>query len=259
VNLHGRNVLVRLALAVILLAAVPAWAEPCPTGPEEKFQQNYALPAGGSVSLANVNGSVRIEGWGKNFVEVQAVKRAVKDRQDLERVRIEVEALRTAVNIRTRYPENNPAGVEVDYRIRVPYRISLARVETVNGNLLVSGVEGTGELRTVNGNVDVYDSAGRFSGKTTNGDVRVELRRLAAAGAMALESITGSVALALPQDAGAVLDVRSINGEFRTELPLTMPSALGREFRGNLGRGGMTVRLRTVNGGIEIVTLRATI
>lgn len=209
--------------------------------------------------MTNVNGSVRIEGWGKNYVEVQAVKRALKDRQDLQRVRIEVEALAAAVNIRTRYPENNPAGVEVDYRIRVPYQISLSHVETVNGNLFISGVEGAGELRTVNGNVDVYDSAGRFSGKTTNGDVRVELRRLAAAGAMALESITGSVSLALPQDASAVLDVRSINGEFRTELPLAVRSSMGREFHGSLGRGGITVRLRTVNGGIEIVTLRATI
>jgi len=259
VNLHWKNAAVRLAVGLILLSAGPAWAGPCPAGFDETFQQKYALPPGGSVSLANVNGSVRIEGWGKNYVEVQAVKRALKDRQDLERVRIEVEALPTMVNIRTRYPENNPAGVEVDYRIRVPYQISLSHVETVNGNLFVSGVEGAGELRTVNGDVDVVESAGRFSGKTTNGDVHVELRRLAAAGAMTLESITGSVALALPQDAGAVLDVRSINGEFRTELPLAMQSALGREFRGSLGRGGMTVRLRTVNGGIEIVNLRATI
>lgn len=254
-----KRVLRWLPLLAFLLAASPAAAAPCPTSIEEIFQQSYPLPAKGTVTLVNVNGSVRIDGWDMNYVEVRAIKRAGREPGDLQRVLIEVESLPNAVHIRTRYPENNPAGVEVEYRVKVPYQVSLARVETVNGNLRVSGVEGAGDLRTVNGDVDVYEGGGSFSGKSTNGHVRVELRSLAAAGQMTLESINGAVVLAVPPSASANLDVRSMNGEFRTELPLAMQSALGREFRGSLGKGGMTVRLRTVNGGIEIVTLRATI
>ena len=242
-------------LALLALAAAPARALEL----DETFEQTYPLAAGGSVTLVNVNGSVRVEGWEKNSVAVYAVKRALREPRDLQRVSIAVEAAPGRVSIKTQYPANDPAGVEVEYRIKVPYQVALSRVETVNGNVLIRGVEGTGELRTVNGNVDVFDSAGGFSGRATNGNVHVELQRLAGAGEMSLESINGSVMLAVPPGAGAALDVRSLNGEFRTELPIYTPSSAGREFRGQLGRGGITVRLRTVNGGIEIVTLRATI
>lgn len=258
VNLRKRNFLLWLPVLTLLFAALPATAAPLEPL-DETFQQTYPLRTNGTVTLVNVNGSVRIEGWDKNAVEVQAVKRTTKESRDLQRVRIAVDALPHAVNIRTRYPEDDPAGVEVEYRLRVPYQVHLARVETVNGNIVVKGVEGAAEMRTVNGNVDVYDGGGRFSGRTTNGDVRVELRNLSPAGLMTLESINGAVILAIPQDASALLDVRSINGEFHTELPMSMHGAFGREFRGNLGRGGMTVRLRTVNGAIDIVTLRAVV
>jgi len=255
----ARKVWPLLLVFILFVSAVPAHATPGPAPFDEPFQQNYPLPAKGTVTLVNVNGSVRIEGWEKDYVEVRATKRAVREADDLARVHIDVESLPGELHIQTRYPENTPAGVEVEYRVKVPYQVALARVETVNGNLLISGVEGTGDLRTVNGDVDVYESSGSFSGKSTNGHVRVELRRLAATGQMTLESVNGPVALVVPPNASANLDVRSMNGEFRTELPLAMQSALGREFRGSLGRGGMTVRLRSVNGGIEIVTLRATI
>jgi hypothetical protein len=249
----------RFLTAAVVLLLLPAVVRAKATPLEETFQQRYALEPGGTVALVNVNGSVRVEGWGRNEVEVYALKRSTREGQDLARVRIEVESLPRAVHIRTRYPENDPAGVTVEYRLKVPYPLLVARVETVNGNILVRGVEGAGELRTVNGNVDVFDSAGRFSGRATNGDVQVELRHLADAGTMALESVNGSVRLALPHDAGAHVDAQSMNGEFRTELPLAREGAFGREYRGNLGRGGITVRLRTVNGAIELVRLRATI
>src|SRR5690242_17534734 len=38
------------------------------------FQQTYPLAAGGSFLLENVNGSVQVEGWDRNEVEVRAVK-----------------------------------------------------------------------------------------------------------------------------------------------------------------------------------------
>lgn len=248
-----------LSVAVLLLAAAPVWAGPLPASYDETFQQTYPIPARGDVTLTNLNGSVRIEGWEKNDVEVHAVKRSLGQTRDLQRVRIDVEVQPRALHIRTRYPEDNPAEVEVEYRIKVPYQVSLSRVETINGSVLVSGMEGAGDLRTVNGDVDVFESSGRFSGKSTNGHVRVELRKLAGAGEMTLESVNGPVVLVVPQSVSADLDVRSLNGEFRTELPLAMQSSLGREFRGSLGKGGMTVRLRTVNGAIEIAALRATI
>ena len=129
----------------------------------------------------------------------------------------------------------------------------------------VGGVEGTGELRSVNGNVELLDGAGIFTARTTNGNVRIELRHLGAgptgaSGPMSIETMNGSVVLALPPSANADLDIRSVNGDFRSELPVIAQGSLdSREFRGRLGQGGTTVRVRTVNGGIRLVTARPTI
>ena len=41
---------------------------------DENFHQTYPLAAGGSFALENVNGSVQVEGWSRDEVEVSAVK-----------------------------------------------------------------------------------------------------------------------------------------------------------------------------------------
>ncbi len=245
-----------ILFAVLLLSAVPARAfEPL----DETFHQSYPLAAAGSVSLVNVNGSVTIEGWDKDQVEVRAVKTSLKDRRDLQRVRIEVTAEPGALRIRTRYPENDPAGVHVEYRLRVPYRAALLGIETVNGHLRVRRMESAGSLRAVNGDVAIADSSGRFDARTTNGEVHAELLELSSLGGMTLESVNGPVVLVLPPETGALLDVRTMNGEFRSEFPLAVQGAFGREFRGSIGRGGITVRLRSVNGSITVLALRPTV
>ena len=239
-----------VAAAAAVLAA-PALAF------DEVFQQTYPLRAGGSFQLRNVNGSVEVSGWERDAVEVRAVKSARRDPRDLQRVRIEVEAKSDWVAVHTRYPYDEGVEVYVEYRVRVPQRVFLSKIATVNGAVRVSGVEATGELRTVNGNIEVFDSAGRLSTHTTNGSVRLELRRLEAGGPMALETVNGSVVLALPADAAADLEVRTLNGDFRSELPITLEGSLsGRRFRGRLGSGGTPIRMRTMNGGIRVVAAK---
>ena len=145
--------------------------------------------------------------------------------------------------------------------MHVPRRVVLEQLATVNGAVRVSGVEGQGELRSVNGDIDVVRSAGGFSARTTNGEVHVELLRLTAPSApssnpITLETVNGSVALALPHDAAATVDARSLNGDFHSDLPMSLLSAYSpRGVRGRLGAGSVPIRLRTVNGAIRVVTL----
>jgi hypothetical protein len=246
----------RGALALVFAVALAILAAPC-FAFDEVFQQTYPLPVGGSFQLQNVNGSVRVGGWDRNEVEVRAVKSARRNPRDLERVQIEVAARPDSVAVDTRYPQDAGVEVYVEYRIRVPHRVLLRRVATVNGAVYVSGVEASGELRSVNGNVEVFESSGRLSAATTNGNVRLELRELDPSGPLMAETVNGSVVLALSPDAGAELDVRSVNGDFHSELPVTLEGSLGsRQFKGRLGAGGSPLRIRTVNGGIRVVALR---
>src|SRR6266566_4571264 len=89
------------ALGILLLAvigAVPSFAI------SKEFNQTYPLQAGGSLELQNVNGTVDVQGWDRNEIEVHAVKTAKHKESDLERVSIEVDAKPDAVSIATRYP-----------------------------------------------------------------------------------------------------------------------------------------------------------
>ncbi|HEV2298477.1 MAG TPA: hypothetical protein VGR72_08170 [Candidatus Acidoferrales bacterium] len=146
--------LILLALMTIaIICAAPASAAPT----TKIFERTLPLRAGGALSLTNVNGSVQIEGWDKEEVEIRAVKTALNDPQDIERVTIDAESDGDSAAINTIYPQGNGVAVTVDYRIHVPERVLLDGIETVNGDMHVAGITGAGELASVNGAVEVVE------------------------------------------------------------------------------------------------------
>ena len=227
-----------------------------------KFQRTLPLPAGGVFSLANVNGSVEIEGWGREEVQIMAEERTFSDGAETPGVKIDVTAQARGVAVRTIYPQGEGVDVSVEYRVRVPRRVRLAGVATVNGSVRVRGVEGEGRLRTVNGNVEMYDGAGRFDARSTNGNIYMELRGLGEAepGDVApatLETVNGTVVLSLSAEINSDLDIRTLNGDFSSELPVERRvSAGGRELRCRLGTGGSPLQLRTMNGAVRLLMAR---
>jgi hypothetical protein len=245
----------RAARLWVLAAAIGFVRFPSFATTEQVFEHTYPLPSGGQFVLDNVNGSVQVEGWDREEVEVTAVKTAQNDPRDVDRVRIEVQTQPSEVDVRTLYPHGEGAGVAVEYHIHVPSRVLLGSVHTVNGSLIVRGVDGGGELRSVNGDVEVLESSGRFNAKTTNGNLRLELLQLGDGAPMNLETVNGSVELGLPWDARADLNMRNINGGLYSDVPVTSRVALpgSRAFHGRLGHGGGAISLRTVNGGIRLV------
>lgn len=245
------------ALSLLLLAAV--WAVPSYAISKE-FNQSYPLQPGGSFELQNVNGTVDVQGWDRNEVEVHAVKTAKQKESDLDRVSIEVDARPDAVSIATHYPQNEGVEVAVEYTVHVPRGARVEHIGTVNGTLRIAGVENVEDLHTVNGNIEVFEAGGSVHAHTTNGNVHLELAHaLDKAGATA-ETTNGSLVLAVPSDMQAEVEARCLNGNFYSELPITMESTQRpREMHGRLGRGGAPIHLRTVNGGIRVVILRSTV
>lgn len=251
-------VLVVTFATMLLAAAAPAFAI------SDVFERSYPLRSGGSFTLSNVNGSVQVEAWDREEVQVRAVKESRNNPPDESLVKIDVEATPEAVTVATRYPREDGLDVTVEYRIRVPAHLLQARIETVNGNVRVRGIEAAGELRTVNGDIELLDGAGHISARSTNGNIRLELASLGERegrpAPISVETVNGSVVLELPAAIDAGLEVRSLNGDFHSEVPVAVQSSIGAgDFRGRLGRGGSLVRIRTVNGGIRIVTAKATV
>ena len=238
----------------LMVAAVPGFAI------SKDFNQSYPLQPGGTFDLQNVNGTVEVQGWDRDVVEVHAVKTAKLKESDLERVSIEVSANAGGVSVATRYPQNEGVEVAVEYTIHVPHGAKLEHLGTVNGTLRVAGVDKVEDLRTVNGNIEVYGADSTVHARTTNGNVRLELSHVHGIGGTLAETTNGSVVLALPANSQADLEARCLNGNFLSELPMAMQGSLKpREMRGKLGQGGVPIKLHTINGGIRVVALRTTV
>jgi hypothetical protein len=243
-----------LTLVLATASAVPCFAI------SKEFNQTYPLQPGGSFELQNVNGTVDVQSWDRDEVEVHAVKTAKHKESDLELVSIEVDAKPGAVSVTTRYPQNEGVEVAVEYIVHVPRCTHVEHLGTVNGTLRVAGVEAVEDLRTVNGNIEVYEGGGSVHAHTTNGNVHLELLRVQDKNGAIAETTNGSLLLAVPADTQADLEARCLNGSFFSELPLALESTQHpRETHGKLGKGGASIRLHTINGGIRVVALRSTV
>ena len=93
----------KAVLCAALLAALPALGKY-----RSEFHQTYGLASNGRVSLDNLNGDVRIFGWDRDEVEVQAVKSAAIG-LELAEAQIDVESGDGFVAIRTKYDIHNQA------------------------------------------------------------------------------------------------------------------------------------------------------
>src|ERR1700730_5833579 len=247
--------LIALFITILVVALAPA----CLAITKE-FNQTYPLQPGGSFELQNVNGTVDVQGWDRDTIEIHAVKTAKNRESDLELVSIDVDAKPGVVSVATRYPQNEGVEVAVEYTVHVPHCAHVEHLGTVNGTLRVSGIERVEDLRTVNGSIQVYEGGGSVHAHTTNGNVHLELSHVQDKNGAMAETTNGSVLLALPADTQADLEARCLNGSFSSELPLALESTQRpRETHGKLGKGGVPIRLHTINGGIRVVALRSTV
>lgn len=243
-----------LILFLGAVSAAPAF------GISKEFNQDYPLAPGGSFELQNVNGTVEVQGWDRDTVQIHALKMAKNKESDLDLVSIDVQASQSDVSVSTRYPQNEGVEVVVEYTVRVPRAAKVEHIGTVNGTVRVAGIEAVDELRTVNGNIEVYDGGGSVHAHTTNGSVHLELMHVEGTAGAVAETTNGSVLLAIPANTHADLEARCLNGNFFSELPVAFESMQRpRELHGKISGGGVPLRLRTVNGGIRVVALRSTV
>lgn len=253
----SRSLIRRLVLALSLALGLGATHS---LATSREFTKTLPLRADGSFELSNVNGTVRIEGWDREEVEVRAIKTTPERETVLDQVAIEIEATPGAVSVSTRYPQDEGVEVAVDYVIHVPRHVRLNRVNNVNGTLRVMSSDSIGDLHTVNGNIEVYEGSGNVHAHTTNGNVYLELKHPADSRGVSADTTNGSVLLAIPADLPAELEARCMNGNFSSELPMVLKSAeQPRVVHGRLGSGGAPIHLGTVNGTIRVMALRSTV
>jgi hypothetical protein len=214
--------------------------------------ESRPLAVGGTLSLENTNGEVKVAAWDEARVRIEAVKRAASERA-LEELQVEIVGEGDRLSVRTRQPRAGflGRGGQVDYRVSVPRSVRV-RVDNVNGQVEIDGIEGALEASTVNGAVHVAGAAGEVNASSVNGTVEVALARVDPAGRSRLKTTNGTVRLTLPRDASADVEAGTVNGSVACDFELADARKSRRKIEGRIGSGGARFDLRTVNGSAQI-------
>jgi len=211
----------------------------------DEWTRSYPLAAGGEIRIENTNGRIDVEGVDGSTVEVRAERIA---RGATE------QAARDLVSLTTERISGVLIGVafEVRYHVRAPRRAAL-NVRNTNGEVGLTGLNGTVVAQTTNGRVKGDGLTGGVDARTTNGAVQMDLSG-AGSEAVRLHTTNGAVTLTLPESAKATLSASVTNGgisvgEFQN---LDVSEKSRRRFEAKLNGGGTPIELQTTNGGVRI-------
>jgi DUF4097 and DUF4098 domain-containing protein YvlB len=159
----------------------------------------------------------------------------------------------------------------VDYDVKVPEGVNLGELSSVNGNVGITGPFGRVSAETTNGQVHLENASGDLDLETTNGDVKainvngsidahttngsitLELTKLEAE--VSAETTNGGITLRFTtQEINGLLDAETVNGSITFDVPVTLQSLekSRHHLRGQVGRGGPRISLKTTNGSIHL-------
>ena len=183
----------------------------------EDFSKTLPLKAGDDFSLGIVTGQVTVSTWKDNKVEIKAVKVARDNEKDLKDVEIRVDESAGIVSVKAIWPRHRDNfHVRVDFDVKVPEGVNLRTIETVNGDVDVTGLFGSAELETTNGSI--------------------------------------TLAIEAPDQINASLLAETTNGHISVDFPVTLKNLRQsrRLIEAQIGQGGPEISLHTTNGSITL-------
>lgn len=214
------------------------------------------MPVGPLTVDAGDNGGITVDAWDRNDIRVRAAVRGWASTDERAReIANSVQVQSGGGRVSATGPDGaRREGWSVSYRINVPRKNDLD-LNAHNGGISITGVNGNVRFDTTNGGVRLTDLAGRVNGSTRNGGLTVNLSGSRWEGeGIDVETSNGGVTVAVPDGYNAQLETRTVNGGFRSDIPITIQGELSsrRGISTTLGSGGPTVRVRTTNGGLKI-------
>lgn len=241
------------AAAALLLAAAPALAQT----ETERVDRTIPLASGGTITLKNFSGEVRITGTDASQVVIKAVRRATRERLDRIKLDIQTSGSHITIDANKRQDEgwfeshgsNNV--VETDFDIQVPAASALD-VSVFSSDVRVTGVTGSQRVHGFSGRLTLDGVSGPIDAKTFSGDIEV-----AVAGTtepdLALETFSGGIAARLPSDARGHVSFSSFSGDIESDYPLTLRRKTHRSLDADLGSGGgRELRFKTFSGDVAL-------
>jgi len=239
--------------AALLLCLVPVLASAAET---EKVHKVVPLAPGGTVSLHNFSGAVRIVGADVSEVTVDAVRTATRDR--LDHIKLDVQVNGTTVSIEANKKDvgwtvQNDNVVETEFDIQVPKNTRL-ELDVFSSSVHVRNVAGEQSIKTFSGAATVEDGPARLKVKTFSGAIDLRLAASATSPELDLETFSGSIGIKVPDGAKAALTFDSFSGQLTSDLPLTLNEQKKGHLKAALNGGDpqREVKLKTFSGDVKI-------
>jgi hypothetical protein len=220
----------------------------------EVREQTLAMSGAPIAIDGRQNGGISVKGWDQGQVlvraRVQTGAPTAAEAADLaKQIRIET----SGAKIFASGPENKRNyHWDVSYEVFVPRRADLS-LETHNGGISISDVNGKIDFNALNGGVVLRKVGGAVRGSTTNGGLVVELTGDHWDGeTLDVRTTNGGIVLSIPENYSANLQTGTVNGGIEVDFPVTVEGKINKQLAVNLGSGGAPVKAMTTNGGVRV-------
>ena len=212
---------IRSIAALWVLGALPILA--CAN--ESSVDRTLKAEPKGEVVISNVSGTVDVQGWDRDEVQVTG---HLDDDVD----RVDVESSGSRITVKVVLPRGSSHDSEAEIEVRVP-RGSTVEVSAVSADVSSRGVTGTQRLKSVSGEITADVSGDNSEIRTVSGDITV--RGAGRPVALRVSSVSGSINLS--HGAGK-LDVVTVSGD----ADLNVSDAT--EVRGRTTSGNFDLRAK---------------
>jgi len=228
----------------------------------ETVERTLKVDPLGSVTIVNVAGEVKVEGWKQSEVQLVA---------DLgSRVeKLVFESADKATTIKVVLPSRGGSAGASQLRVRIPEGSNLS-INTVSADQFVTAVRGPQRLQAVSGDIDTEQWGEEVRIKTISGDVMVaghdkatltgvetvsgdmDLKKIA--GEISLETVTGDMQVSMSEMGRG--SIRTTNGDARLRTRLTRDA----RFEAEALNGDLRLLLRdAINAEFDVETFNGDI
>jgi hypothetical protein len=221
-------ILINCLIAQILFSQeTPKTLSTAPESPyvEREERQFNFVPGGKIEVLTGVPGSLKVLGWNKGSVRVEAEKiiyyeTTEKAKAFLQKSPLRIRHNETSATIRAIAAPELPAILEVNYTVYVPGLKTDIRAGLEKGDFSIEGVNGWVEVTSKEGSLEAKAMAGYFSATTLKGDILVEMSGNHWDG-LEFAALTqqGSASILLPKKYDAALQLETRNGKIIVDYP----------------------------------------
>jgi DUF4097 and DUF4098 domain-containing protein YvlB len=240
----------------------------------DDWSKTYDLTGKPDLRVEASDAHVRIETWDQNKIEAHITTRGWHiGGGDLEIVEHQQG---NAVDLELRHQHRAHVSFGIDNRrtdleIRMP-RSAKMNVRSGDGSIQARGLEGELEFASGDGRVDLEDLDGTLRAKTSDGSMRASgrfdvLQLHTSDGRIEVEArpgsqlreawdvrtSDGSVALRVPGDLAADVELHTSDGHITTNIPLVVEGSFnGHDVRGKMNGGGNRLTVHTSDGSVTL-------